>query len=127
MANFTEEQIEAVWANANGIEGENQDYIRQDHAGAWIKKEQYGIESLYGWEIDHKFPESLGGGEELVNLQVLHWKNNRSKSNNFPVYQTEVTFNIIWNIQKASKREFTKEAIWEFKRLYPNNCFLDKL
>ncbi|KUG25132.1 hypothetical protein ASZ90_005048 [hydrocarbon metagenome] len=37
---------------------------------------------MYGWEIDHIIPLSLGGTDDIANLQPLHWENNRKKSDN---------------------------------------------
>ena len=36
----------------------NPDLFRQDVAGAWIIREQYGnTDSMYGWEIEHIYPD----------------------------------------------------------------------
>ena len=32
-----------------------------------------------GWQIDHRFPESKDGTNQLGNLQPLHWLTNKSK------------------------------------------------
>jgi len=42
--------------------------------------------SKYGWEIDHIMPTSLGGTDDVGNLQPLHWENNRKKGDSYPWY-----------------------------------------
>jgi 5-methylcytosine-specific restriction endonuclease McrA len=37
---------------------------------------------MYGWHVDHIFPESRGGSRELSNLQPLYWRKNLEKSDN---------------------------------------------
>lgn len=89
MANFTEEQIEQVWQKAKIVANNNPNVFRQDYAGAWIRRDQYGNRNAkYGWEIDHCIPESQGGTDNLSNLYPLHWRNNASKGNNYPSWQT---------------------------------------
>lgn len=60
--NFTSEEIESAWEKASTITGCNPDLFRQDYAGAWICKSDYGMrDSEYGWEVDHVRPLSKGG------------------------------------------------------------------
>lgn len=47
---------------------------------------EYGQESQFGWEIDHIVPVSSGGTDELENLQALHWENNASKGELYPIW-----------------------------------------
>lgn len=69
MAQFTEEQIETVWCKAIVQSNNNPDVFRQDYAGAWIKRNDYGNrDSEYGWEIDHLKPVEKGGTDEEQNL-----------------------------------------------------------
>jgi len=64
---------------------------RRDACGAWMKFNDHGDrEAKYGWEIDHIHPESLGGTDELNNLQPLHWKNNVKKGDS-PILKCEIT------------------------------------
>ena len=75
---FTDEVIEAVWLKARsmGI----YETLRMDAWGWTIVKQDFGnCRSRYGWEIDHIIPVSLGGTDDLANLQPLQWENNRRK------------------------------------------------
>jgi len=75
------EIIKQVWIKAKpaGIANEAKGF-RRDVCGAWIQLNQYGNrDSVYGWEIDHIVPSSLGGSDALTNLQPLHWRNNAEK------------------------------------------------
>lgn len=86
MANFSQDIINKVWGKAFTVDGYDNTLYRQDNCGAWIKKDKYGSEDYLGWEIDHVYPVSKGGTDDLENLRPMHWQNNRSKANNYPSY-----------------------------------------
>jgi hypothetical protein len=127
MANFTEDKINSVWEKAKKIDGQDGAKYRQDVGGAWIQKDKYGKEESFGWEIDHMFPESLGGNENLANLQPLQWENNRTKADNFPSYSTSVSSDGTKYLKKDQNWKFTDSFIQTLKGLYPNNEVLKKL
>ncbi len=80
---FDAATIEAVWAKAE-ISREHPP-LKIDAFGSLIWKEGYGnSSSKLGWEIDHKVPVALGGGDDLDNLQPLQWENNRRKGDTYP-------------------------------------------
>lgn len=81
---FAAAEINAVWAKGKVVSGHDAAVHRQDACGKWMQRDQYGKESQYGWEVDHIKPVSKGGGDDLANLQPLHWRVNRHKSNDWP-------------------------------------------
>ncbi len=92
MANFSNETVNQVWSKAAIVPGVNSDVWRKDLCGAWIKKDQYGNRrSGYGWEIDHVKPCAKGGKDDLSNLRPLHWENNDSKCDDYPVWKSVVS------------------------------------
>lgn len=105
MANITKEQADAIWVQHFGDVK-----WAKDKAGAWICRENYGItrELGYGWEIDHKVPESRGGTDSIFNLRPLQWQNNRSKSDNYPIWDSVVTSDNDHNIYKKETWSFSK-------------------
>jgi hypothetical protein len=77
-----------IWSKAGKIRGFNPKKTRKDRCGAIIKYDNYGdFTSKFGWEIDHVRPVSKRGKRNLMNLQPLHIKNNRSKSDKHPVWK----------------------------------------
>lgn len=96
MAQFTEELLNKIW-NKGCIDSRyDSDFVRKDACGAWIIKDKYNDrDNIYGWEVDHIYPESklkeLGVPQELVddvdNLRPLNWRNNVSKDTDYPHYQ----------------------------------------
>ncbi|MCM1078513.1 MAG: HNH endonuclease [Bacteroidales bacterium] len=103
MAVFSEDIIEAVWSKAFPQVNNNPDAFRQDYAGAWIKRDDYGSrDSVYGWEIDHLKPKEKGGTDDINNLIPLHWRNNVAKGNHYPRWQTS------YSSQGVDNEELTK-------------------
>jgi hypothetical protein len=51
---------------------------RIDDFGNPIYRADYGKQTQYGWEIDHRLPSALGGSDGLHNLRALHYSTNRS-------------------------------------------------
>jgi 5-methylcytosine-specific restriction endonuclease McrA len=70
-----------VWGKARPIPRRDSFLWRSDVCGAIIRFTDHGdSNSRYGWEIDHIKPTSLGGTNDLANLQPLHWENNGKKA-----------------------------------------------
>jgi hypothetical protein len=86
---FDRVTIDAVWGRATPERG----YVtfRKDKCGASMQRRRYGQTGDWGWEIDHIKPVSLGGTDDLRNLQPLHWRNNRHKGDNYPDWDCAVT------------------------------------
>ena len=98
---YTQEQIDAIWNRAEKEEGYDPDKFRKDACGAWIVRDKYADSTNpYGWEIDHVYPQSRGGGDDDFNLRALHIENNRSKSDNYPSYIAVVTADGNKNIRR---------------------------
>lgn len=101
MSNYSDEKLNKIWEKAKIVNEENdKKKFRKDFAGAWIKKDEYGKESDYGWEVDHIKPSSKSGSDELSNLNPLHWKNNRTKGDDYPKFDTSVSSKENKNIEK---------------------------
>lgn len=94
MADYSKAQIEEAWENATIVNGYNPNVFRKDPCDAWIRHDSYGKENDYGWNIDHIIPKTLfnnNGYDFELNRRAMHWKNNASKSNDFPLYNSVVT------------------------------------
>jgi len=89
---FSIEMRMAVWQKATIVPRIDAAVRRKDRCGAWIDWAKYGdtTENGTGWEIDHDFPVSRGGGDELSNLQPLQWQNNRHKGDSWPSWSCAV-------------------------------------
>ena len=98
-----DELVEKVWQKAVAVNNRNPDIWRKDFAGAWIRYDQYGINSRYGWVIDHIKPKRLGGEDSIENLQPLHWRNNVSKGSDYDEIETCITSEGVDNIFKIKK------------------------
>ncbi len=118
MSNFSNEQKEAVWKKGTSVDGYDKDKYRKDACGAWITRDKYGKEELYGWEIDHVYPEAKGGDDSLVNLRPMQWENNRSKDDNYPSYESEVKSSGKKNIYEKDNWTVNKSLREKLKKLY---------
>ena len=78
---WEDSELQKVWEKGKPIHGKDSGTWRKDCEGRTMKRDKHGDrDSQYGWEVDHKRPESRGGGDNLGNLQPLNWKSNVEKS-----------------------------------------------
>ena len=82
---FSQATVYAVWQKGKPVSGYDSNQYRKDACGTWMERTQYGnTSSNRGWEVDHIKPASMGGSDDLSNLQPLQWENNRSKGDDHP-------------------------------------------
>ena len=97
--------------------------FRFDDLGAIIKRSEQGTKSEFGWNVDHIFPRSKGGDDNIKNLQLLHWKNNEAKGDDFPGYCVGVTRvadgKQLKNMDYNLKICFADKVINELTVIYP--------
>lgn len=116
---FTEDIKKQVWDKAREVPGYDGRVFRKDACGAWIMRDKYGNrENVYGWEIDHIFPEKLGGDDSLENLRALHCLNNISKDDDYPSYMAEVTAEGNTNVRKRRSMTVNANLREKLKALY---------
>lgn len=118
MTSFSESQVQQVWEKDKKVNGYDEDKYRQDACDAWMMREKHGEESLYGWQIDHVYPESKGGDEELVNLWPMQWENNQSKDDDYLDYTGRVTSDGEKNIYKEQSKVVNESLQAKLKKLY---------
>lgn len=128
MAQFTDELLDKIWEKGRKDPKYNSDFVRKDACGAWIIKGQYNDRnSIYGWEVDHIYPESKlkesGVPQELIddvaNLRPLNWKNNVSKGADYPRYQSKMKADVVldsdgkvedYNVECSDEKEINSDV-----------------
>ncbi|MGM9838263.1 MAG: hypothetical protein ACI30A_07250 [Paludibacteraceae bacterium] len=95
MKEFDKDIIEVVWEKAHVVKGYDPAKFRKDACGAWITRDKYGDRSSnFGWVIDHICPLSLlerhhvpeEAINDIMNLQPMHWANDASKAESYPIF-----------------------------------------
>lgn len=116
---FNKEIIEEVWKKATVIQGYDEDHFRKDCCGAIIAREKYGdLDSVFGWQIDHVYPQSLGGTDIIDNLRAMQWQNNESKKDDYPSYYSSVVANGISNIESRVRHVVNPSLQKKLKEIY---------
>lgn len=100
VKSFSKEVVDKVWENHAGMA-----QIAKDVAGARMDRDKYGQTTHLGegWEIDHIKPIAEGGTDDISNLRPLQWENNRSKSDDYPVWTSSVSSQGYYNIEKIQR------------------------
>lgn len=108
-----------VWEKASRVKGFDPDLIRKDCCGALILKSEFGNRnSKFGWEIDHVYPLSRGGDNDIVNLRPMQWENNVAKGDDFPVYNRAVRAEGHDNIHDKSQFKVNDALFEKLNLLY---------
>ena len=105
MLRYSWRKVIEAWGKARPVEGVNPNVWRKDFAGAWIRRFDYGQQTMYGWDVDTIRPVSHGGGTDEANLAAMHWKNRASKGEDYPRFKTSVTARENMNIHKTQEWE----------------------
>lgn len=95
-----EDIINEVWDKARKVDGLDERMYRKDACGALIMRDKYGKNNPYGWVIDHIYPKSLGGDDNINNLRALHYKNNASKRDDYPSYTAAIVYDGKDNVEE---------------------------
>lgn len=136
MAQITDELLNKIWEKGRKDPKYNPDFVRKDACGAWMIRDKYNDRnSIYGWEVDHVYPESklreLGVPQELIdniaNLRPLNWKNNVSKGADYPHYQSKVRSDVIpnnegkgedFNVECSDEKEINADVQHKIEELF---------
>lgn len=112
--------IDQVWEKARKVDGLAPSLFRKDACGALIMRDKYGLENPFGWEVDHIFPKSLGGDDNIVNLRALHYLNNRNKADDYPSYTAVIRFDGKKNVDEEHNLTVNQKIRAKLKSLYKN-------
>jgi hypothetical protein len=65
--------------------------VGHDFAGWEVRKGAYGQEgSRFGWNLDHILPKSMGGTDDMNNLQITHMATNSERGNKVTFWLNDV-------------------------------------
>lgn len=117
---FSEDIVKSVWEKGIKVDGLEPSMYRKDACGALIMRDKYGLQNPFGWVIDHVFPQVLGGKDDMVNLRPLHYKNNISKSDDYPSYTSAIYFDGTDNIEREKNLTVNQKLRENLKMLYEN-------
>lgn len=96
---LTLHQIDTIWSRATVVPNHNPDVWRKDFAGAWIRRDMYGMRSPFGWAVCRKNP-LIGSAVNINNLMAAHWRNYRMKGSNYPTFKSIITSDGNHNVER---------------------------
>lgn len=117
----------AAWEAAQKVDNYDPKMFRKDACGAWIVWAKYNQQdSIYGWEVDHIYPQSKlegrGYTEQQINaaanLRALQHQNNASKGDDYPIYMAVVSSEENKNVEQRRSLEVNQEKQKELENLY---------
>lgn len=116
---MNEDLRDIIWDKASVVKGVDPNLIRKDCCGAWIIKSEFGnVNSKFGWEIDHVYPQSKGGNDQLLNLRPMQWENNRAKGDDFPVYNVVMSSEGNDNVYHEKQFKVNASLLEQLEKLY---------
>lgn len=116
---MTDEIINSAWERAAVVDNYDPNQFRKDACGAWIIRNHYGNQSsIYGWEVDHVYPQSLGGDDNPINLRAMQRDNNRSKGDDYPSYTAFIQSEGNKNIRKEGQFTVNEALRTQLSKLY---------
>lgn len=127
MCTISRDLIDRIWERAFPVQGYDSAHYRQDACGAWIIKEKYGDRnSIYGWEIDHIFPQKKLEERKVLqdeiddeqNLRALNWRNNESKGDDYPVYHARVVAREGHNVEEDREMSISENKQRELRQIF---------
>jgi hypothetical protein len=127
MCRITQELLDKVWLKGTSVPNYDDTKYRKDPCGAWMIKSKYGDrKSIYGWEIDHIYPQSKlrelkvleDEIDNIDNLRPMNWQNNDAKGTDYPVYHAKITSNDNTNIAGDYEYEVAAEDKDKVERLF---------
>lgn len=124
----TEALKKEVWNRGRQVEGYDGNMVRKDACDAFMIYSDYGkADSIYGWQIDHVCPVAflakLGYTEDQINnienLRPMNWRNNISKSDDYPSYTSAITSDGDLNVEKEESKIVNVLRRNKLEQLYP--------
>lgn len=124
---ITEQLKRKVWEQGREVEGYDAEHVRKDACDAYMIYEDYGEQTMFGWQIDHVCPKSLleklGYNEEEIwnidNLRPMQWQNNLSKSDDYPSYMSAITSDGDNNIEREDSKMVNAKRRQKIQQLFP--------
>ena len=82
------DNIQEIWEKAVIQDNNNPEMYRKDYAGAWIKRDQYGMKTDFGWVKEYIVPIKNGGDSESFNVMPVNWRNHKDRNDAYPTWTT---------------------------------------